>query len=212
MLTLAVINYKGGSAKTTTAVFLAHALHEVGRRVLILDADPQGTAQRWSDLAGGFPMPVAVMPTRAIHRDLPGMLVGDRFDTVIIDTPPVQEARGVVLSAMIAASDVLIPLAPVPVEVDRVGALRGALSSAADMRVSAQPPRAAVLLTRTVSQAASTKFWRTALEDDGWPVLRASVARLERYAQAFGDQVDRASASAYGDAATELLASAGETT
>jgi chromosome partitioning protein len=52
MRTIAVTNYKGGSAKTTTTVNLAAALGELGHRVLVIDIDPQGSASAWLGVDG----------------------------------------------------------------------------------------------------------------------------------------------------------------
>ncbi len=47
MRTIAVVNQKGGTAKSTTAVNLAATLAEQGRRVLLVDLDPQHSATDW---------------------------------------------------------------------------------------------------------------------------------------------------------------------
>lgn len=200
-LTIVVANLKGGSTKTTTAAFVLHALAEADLPALGVDADGENESLlAWSE-AGEWSIPVIGMPVADLHRKLPGV-VGDRYDAVVIDTPPMKERRGVVASAIRIATHVLVPMAPTGMEYARIQAIRELVEEAGALAVT--PPQLAVVLTRTVSNAASTDVYRQMLTDDGVRVLRPTVGRLERYAQAFGLPITNAASTAYGDIADEL--------
>jgi len=111
---IGIQNQKGGVGKTTIAINLSHGLALKGLRVLLVDADPQGSARDWAAVRKSEP-PFAVIgldrPT--LHRDLPTVAAG--YDIAVIDGPPrVSElARSVVL-----ASDlVVIPVQPSPYDI-----------------------------------------------------------------------------------------------
>jgi chromosome partitioning protein len=202
--TISVVNLKGGSGKTVSAAYVLHVLAELGWDVLGVDADPQQSLLRWHDL-GDWAFPVVALPSDRLHRDLPG-IAGTRFRGLVVDTPPTEHGKQIALSAARAASHVLVPVAPAPVEYDRLPDVAKLLDEAASLRPDGAPAaEVAVLLVRTIASAASTEVYRGYMADDGWRVLSGEVRRLEQYSQAFGGSVVDAGGSAYGDAVRELL-------
>lgn len=202
---IAVINLKGGTSKTTSAVFVAHALHEQGRKVLLVDADPQGSALSWcEDAPEPFPFGVVGLPVKDLHRQLQDF-IGQDVNAVVIDTPPLEQKSGIVLSALRVATLALVPVAPTPIEYKRLAAVAEVVRDASELRSDGLPVPMAVLLTRTVPHAASTEAYRAQIRADGLWCLRGEVRRLEQFGQADGDNVVNARNTAYGDAIAEMF-------
>jgi len=150
-LSLALANLKPGTGKTTSAVWLAHIFVQAGNSVLLVDADPSGSALEWADLAAmdprlappqaAFPFRVVALPSRDLHRRLPEIAQAD--DVVIIDTPQLEDHAAIALSALRYADEIVIPCAPNPIEINRTTPVRDEIAEMEPVRD--RPARSAIL-------------------------------------------------------------------
>jgi chromosome partitioning protein len=90
--TIAVVNRKGGSGKTTTAVSLAAALAERGLPVLLIDLDPQGSASAW---LGRDPEDHSRLDNLVETRDIGSIVVKTKVDNLelVPSSPRLQAAE-----------------------------------------------------------------------------------------------------------------------
>ena len=81
---ISIQNQKGGVGKTTLAVHLSYAFALKGGRVLLIDADPQGSALDWAAAREEKPLFNVVGLSRpTIHRDIEEL--GKGYDHILID-------------------------------------------------------------------------------------------------------------------------------
>ena len=112
MRVITFVTQKGGSGKTTLALSCAAAAEEQGSRALVLDMDPQGTAEAWYQAREATTPKLAAITA----ADLPNAIAGGqpRFDVVLIDTPGRDEPS---TAAAIRHADLcLIPCRPTPAD------------------------------------------------------------------------------------------------
>ena len=200
-LSIALANLKPGTGKTTSAVWLAHVFAQAGNRVLLVDADPSGSALEWSDLAAmdphlaapeaAFPFRIVALPSRELHRRVPEIAQAD--DVVIIDTPQLEDHVGIARSALRYADEILIPCAPSPIEINRTTPVRDEIVEIGAIRN--QPARSAILLNRCIARAHSTVDAREALEGLGYDVLDTVVPRRRSTPRASGCRSSRPAAT-----------------
>ena len=199
---IGVINYKGGSGKSTTAAYLLHALRKRGYQTAGVDADPPGSLVEWSSFAD-WEIPVAGLAVPTLHRRLWGVLDPDRVDVAVIDTPPLEEKEGIVKSAIMASTDLVVTMAPTTMEVRRTAPIWPAIDAVCSLRDD--PPNVWVLLNRCITNAVSTTAVRAQLAEEGRRVLSAEVPRLERYAQSFGAPIREPDGGPYAAVTDEIV-------
>lgn len=109
MRTIAVISQKGGAGKTTLALHIAVAAELAGYSTVLLDMDPQGTAEAWSEWRKEAPPLVIPAKTATLARTLE-KAASHGADFIIMDTPPLAEAEA--RAAAKVADLVLVPCRP----------------------------------------------------------------------------------------------------
>jgi chromosome partitioning protein len=99
MYTIAIVNEKGGTGKTTTSVSLAAALGSLGQRILLVDLDGQASTSRWFGVEEDHRLADALLAGEGlepIENIAPGVSLAPatgKVDSVARDLRPSQSAQ-----------------------------------------------------------------------------------------------------------------------
>jgi chromosome partitioning protein len=178
---IALLNQKGGVGKTTLALHLAGAWASQGKRVTLIDADPQGSALDWSQQrsrSGGRRLfGVVGLARDTLHREAPEL--ARDVDHVVIDGPP--RVAGLLRSALLATDLVLIPVQPSPFDGWASAEMLALLGEA---RIYRPQLAARFVLNRCAARTIIARDTAETLADHDPPVLATTIGQRVVFAQA----------------------------
>ncbi len=197
---IGVLNQKGGVGKTTLSVNIAAALAHSGARVLLIDADPQGSALDWSAAREGEPLfSVVGLPRASVHKEIG--TVGQGYDHIIIDGPP--RVTDLARSAIMASDVVLIPVQPSPYD---IWAADEVVKLVQEATVYKDGLKSVFVVNRKIANTAIGRDVGEALAAYPVPVLASTVTQRVIYAEAAAQGKAVFEIDAEGPATAEIAA------
>ena len=180
---VALTGQKGGVGKSTLAICVAAELLARRRKVLLVDADPQGTVRTWAEVAAelGRPLPTIVSMNSTMHRPEQLPTVRRAYDDVIIDCPP--RHGDIQRSALMVADLALLPCGPSSADAWALGASIDLVNEARALR---EELAVRIVITRKQGRTALGRSAREELAKSGIELMKSELGYRVAFAESLG--------------------------
>ena len=178
-MVISILNPKGGVGKTTLATNISRALQPWAEDVLLLDMDPQQSAQEWAARnPDDYPGVLGVQQDNLLQI-IPK--VKNRFDLIIIDGAAIMGPRS--LTDAIRVSDaVLIPVQPSGLDIWGTADLIELITTRQSLTNGR--PKAAFVVSRQVQGTRFATDIHTRLKQMDLPVFTSRLTQRIAFAEA----------------------------
>lgn len=179
---LILSNQKGGCGKSVLCAMVGSELSRRNYRILICDADPQGTSTEWSRISPSDTNPSLVVLNfsayeEKIHREIQKQL--SNYDFIIVDCPSSLFSLATQSALLIADLAVI----PVPMAGGDLWASVG-MKKLIAVAQTINPELKAVILPNRVVRTSLSKAIMSELENFGIPLMTSRICNRTAYQEA----------------------------
>ena len=194
---ISFVNQKGGVGKTTAAINLASSLVRKNHNLVLIDADPQGSATTWHSIEDNQAFEIIDHPGELTQADIETMETA--YDYVIIDAPPAVDNKVVTI---LKASDLaILPVTPSSLDLWSCKETLDTMDTKSEALLNG---KVRLLINRKIPGTRVGREVRQALEKFDTPIFETELCQRVAYIDAMRYGVSVMQFAPYSKAAGEI--------